>query len=332
VLICPLDWGLGHASRMIPVINRLTSAGNTVTLGGSGMSGKLLRLTFPDLAYISIPSIKIRYCGQGIGLVFSLIAQLPAMIFSAWREHRLLQKAVTRFRIDEVISDNRYGLYCRHTHNIFVTHQISPVLPRFFHWAEYPLYRFIRNRINRFQECWIPDYADANNLTGKLSHRFKLPYNANFIGPLSRFSESPGISESPEFEKYHLVIVLSGPQPQLKSFSSLIIQQAYKLQVKVLVITGLQDPISRSDKNNERLKVVSHLPPAEFRSALLQADLIICRSGYSSIMDLVALGKSAVLVPTPGQTEQEYLAQYLSGKRMFRQIRQSEINLSELIQ
>jgi UDP:flavonoid glycosyltransferase YjiC (YdhE family) len=317
---------------MIPVINRLTNDGNRVTLGGSGKSGKLLRHTFPDLAYISIPSVNIRYCGQGMWLVLSLIIQLPAMIFSAFREHHLLHKAVIRFGIDEVISDNRYGLYCRHTYNIIVTHQISPVLPRFFHWAEYLLYRFIRNRINRFQECWIPDYADANNLTGKLSHRFKLPENAKYIGILSRFSANPGISEIPEFQKYHLVIILSGPQPQLKRFSSLIIQQACKVQAKVLVITGLQDTIPRSDENQERLKIVPHLPPAEFRSALLQADTIICRSGYSSIMDLIALGKSAVLVPTPGQTEQEYLAQYLSGKKMFKQVSQSELDLSDLIQ
>lgn len=331
VLICPLDWGLGHASRMIPVIIRLNSDGKRVTLGGSGKSGELLRQTFPDLEYIPIPSVNIRYCGQGMWLVFSLFIQLPRMIFSAWREHQLLHKAVIRFGIDEVISDNRYGLYCRHTYNIFVTHQISPVLPRFFHWAEYPLYRFIRNRINRFQECWIPDYADANNLTGRLSHRFKLPENAKYIGILSRFSGNPGISENTEFEKYHLVIVLSGPQPQLKHFSSRIIQQAYKVQVKVLVITGLQDPVPRIDEKQERLKIVSHLPLAEFRSALLQADIILCRSGYSSIMDLVALGKSAILVPTPGQTEQEYLAAYLNGKKMFKQIKESELDLPDLI-
>ena len=182
VLICPLDWGLGHASRMIPVINRMISDGHQVTIGGSGKSGELLRLTFPDLPFISIPSMNIRYSGQGIWLMFSLFIQIPSMILSAFREHLMLKKVVSRFSINTVISDNRYGLYCRHTYNIFITHQISPVLPRFFHWAEYPLYRIIRNRINRFHECWIPDFADENNLTGNLSHRFKLPENARFIG------------------------------------------------------------------------------------------------------------------------------------------------------
>ena len=332
VLICPLDWGLGHASRMIPVIRRLTGEGHSITIGGSGKSAQLLRLTFPDSAHISIPSVTIRYSGQGIWLILSLILRLPAMLFSIWHEHQLLNKEVIRLGINEVISDNRYGMYNRHTHNIIVTHQISPILPRFFRWAEYPLYRIIRSQINRFHECWIPDYADGSNLTGKLSHRFKLPDNARYIGILSRFSGDQKTSDNPEFEKYHLVIVLSGPQPQLKNFSRLVIQQVGKVSVKALVITGLQDNDPWTNDNLEGLMIVSHLPPDDFKRALLHADIIICRSGYSSIMDLVALGKSAILVPTPGQTEQEYLASYLTGKKMFAFVKQSKLDLSDVLQ
>jgi len=189
----------------------------------------------------------------------------------------------------------------------------------------------IRSRINKFHECWIPDYADGINLTGKLSHRFKLPENARYIGILSRFSGDHKISKNSEFEKYPLVIVLSGPQPQLKSFTRLVIQQAGNTSVKILVITGLQDPVPRSNDNHEGLMIVSHLPPDDFKRALLQADIIICRSGYSSIMDLVALGKTAILIPTPGQPEQEYLASYLRGKKMFAYVKQSELDLSDLL-
>ena len=330
VLICPLDWGLGHASRMIPVISRMISDGHRVTIGGSGDSGELLKLTFPDLSFFSIPSLTIRYKGQGTGLIFSLFTQVPAMILSAFREHLLLKKVVRRYAVNVVISDNRYGLYCRGTYNIFVTHQISPVLPRFYKWAEYPLYLIIRNRIKRFHECWIPDFAGKNNLTGNLSHRYTLPKNAKFIGLLSRFDEVFVYPGETEIEKYNLVVVMSGPQPQLNSITGIVVGQAHQLATKILIITGLQvSPVMNTQR--EGLKIVPHLPPAEFKSALLKADRIVCRSGYSGIMDLVTLGKSAVLVPTPGQPEQEYLAAYLSKKGIFTFVKQSELDLMNLV-
>jgi hypothetical protein len=328
VLVSPLDWGLGHASRIIPVISRYISCGYRVTIGGSGKSGALLRRTFPDLPFITIPSFKIYCAGNGIWLIFSIILQLPEMFFCTIREHQLLKNIVARHKINIVVSDNRYGLFNSSTYNIFITHQISPVLPFILQWAEFPLYLILSRLIHQFDECWIPDYMGESNLSGRLSHRYKLPRNARFIGILSRFAE--GIPVNPDSEKFDLVIVLSGPQPQLKKLTRLILFQVMQESLETLIITGLQDSIP-PQMERPGLTVVTHLETEAFKNALVNATTIICRSGYSGIMDLVTLGKTAMLIPTPGQSEQQYLAKYLSEKGLFHYMKQSEFNLQKLV-
>jgi hypothetical protein len=210
---------------------------------------------------------------------------------------------------------------------IFVTHQISPVLPSFFRWAEYPVYRIIRWIIEYYDECWIPDYSDSEkNLSGKLSHRFRLPLNAKYIGILSRFTALP--VNGPNIKgKFELVFVLSGPEPQLGVFYETCRKLALKTHLKSLIINGLrQDTTSDNNSVGELVSEVSHLDPLDFKQVLVHARAIVCRSGYSGIMDLITLGKTALLVPTPGQPEQEYLAGYLSSKRLFTCVPQDELN------
>jgi predicted glycosyltransferase len=64
------------------------------------------------------------------------------------------------------------------------------------------------------------------------------------------------------------------------------------------------------------IKVFNHLPADELRQEIERAEWVISRCGYSTIMDLVALQKKALLIPTPAQTEQEYLAAYLHRKHI----------------
>jgi hypothetical protein len=328
VLVCPLDWGLGHASRMIPVINRFIRSGFHVILGGSGKSGELLKITFPDLIFIPFPSPIIRY-GKGRLLWLTLMKQLPGMIISVYKEHNLMKQLVKTHALDIVVSDNRYGLFCPDTYTIFVTHQISPVLPLIFRWLEYPLYLLIKKIIHRYDECWIPDFADTyNNLSGKLSHRFILPQNARYIGILSRFSNSDMYLETVPVNRYDMAVVLSGPEPQISKLEKLIQEQVRTAPFKTIIINGLRKiPLPLPEKKAEQITVVSHLEPQQFCRILSNADAVICRSGYSGIMDLIALGKSAFLVPTPGQTEQKYLAVYLSGKGWFHYANQDELNV-----
>ncbi len=333
VIVCPLDWGLGHSSRMIPVIHRYLKSDCHVILGGSGKSGDLLKATFPELSFISIASHVVRYNGGGKWLVPLLVFRLPGMILSVIKEHRLIRNIVEKHRVDVVVSDNRYGLFCKLAHCIFVTHQVSPLLPPLWQWAEYPVYRVIRMLIHRFDECWIPDIADQEmSLSGKLSHRFKLPRNASYIGILSRFEMLPTEALPELAEKYELVFVLSGPEPQLGIFFKMALDLALRIHKKTMIIAGFHKE-SRSVCLAEEgiITVAPHLGVLHFRQILLHARTIICRSGYSGIMDLVTLGKTALLVPTPGQPEQEYLAEYLSRQGYFTRVHQDELSEKALM-
>ncbi len=317
---------------MIPVIQRFRNDGHQVVMAGTGRSAELLKSAFPDLLLLSLPSAVIRL-GEGLLSTAGLALQVPGMIFSAFREHFLVRKIVGNHHIDIVVSDNRYGLFCNLAYTVFVTHQISPVLPRFWRWLEYPLYRVIRRIILQYDVCWIPDSGDPEmNLSGKLSHRYTLPSNARFTGILSRFCDFEPARNSGPVPQFDLVAVMSGPEPQVTSFESHIRQQLHNLPVKALIIRGMRGTNMKLPGIREGgVTLVSHLETGDFIRILLQAKLVLCRAGYSGIMDLACLGIQAILVPTPGQTEQEYLAAHLAHMGWFGMVRQRDLYLNALL-
>lgn len=325
----PLDWGLGHASRMIPLIGKFLQDGHVVILAGSGRSAELLRNTFPGLKFICLPCHAV-HLGTGRYSFIQLIFQLPAMVSSAWREHRLLRKIVSEEKVDVVVSDNRYGLHCHKAFSVLITHQLSPVLPAVFRWLEFPVYLVIRKLIQRFDQCWIPDFPNPEiNLSGRLSHRFKIPSNARFIGILSRFNPAALPGERKSSLLFDLAVVLSGPEPQVSLFEKLICRQVKGIKKSVLIIRGMRN---NPDITGGDLHLVSHLEINSFRQVLQQAGCVISRSGYSSVMDFIALGIPAVLVPSPGQSEQEYLGDWLSEKGWFTCVRQDELDLATILE
>jgi predicted glycosyltransferase len=329
ILVSPLDWGLGHASRMIPLIGRFIRDSHNVILAGSGRSAELLRNTFPDLRFVSLPGPTV-HLGSGKHSYFQLVLQLPAMAFSVFREHRMITKIVHAEDVDIIISDNRYGLYCRKSISVLITHQVSPVLPVIFRWFEFPLYLIIRILINRFDQCWIPDCDHPEvNLSGKLSHRFKKPGNARYIGILSRFSHPDTTPVYQPASRYEVAVVLSGPEPQVSVFEKQIFSQLRALGKSAILVRGMRKtPIEASKPAMLHIHEVSHLEVNTFIQVLTQAGIVICRSGYSSIMDFVALGISAVLVPSPGQSEQEFLADRMSEKGWFISVTQDKLDLA----
>lgn len=327
VLACPLDWGLGHASRMVPVIRQMIHAGYHVILAGNGNSLALLQAEFPTLDYVPLPSMIVRY-SRGSIQVFKILTQIPRMLSTIRKEHRHLRRLTALHSIDILISDNRYGLYNQNIHTILITHQISPILPAWIRILEYPLYVFIRMLVSKFDECWIPDYAsDNHNLTGDLSHRFHVPVNAKFIGLLSRFAGKSDDSLPQPNNNYDLVVILSGPEPQKSMLCDLIIGQLQRITLKTLVVCGFSQPPELSSSQQKYITCVSHMPTDQLFKVLLHADAIICRPGYSGIMDLVALKKPAILIPTPGQPEQEYLAKYIAQREFFVVCKQKNFNL-----
>lgn len=306
ILISPLDWGLGHASRCIPVIDQLIKAGHKVTIAGYGRSIILLQKEFPHLNSIEMQGFSPSYSKAG-NMVLHLLMLLPHFMGSIFREHRNLKKLLTQYSFDIIISDNRYGFWNKQICSIFITHQVMIKTPAWLRFAEYPLYRISRMLICNFDECWIPDYKESPGLSGYLTHKYPLPKNAKFIGPLSRFQKPETLSDKKP-DDVKITAIISGPEPQRSLFEDLIAKQLNESNHSSTIVSGKPES-EKAVIANARLTILPHLSTAKMCSLISSSSLVICRSGYSSVMDLHVLGVKALFVPTPGQTEQIYLAE-----------------------
>lgn len=324
ILVSPLDWGLGHASRCIPIIRQLTDAGHTVVIGGYGRSLIVLQKEFPLLKYIELRGFSPSFSQSG-SLTLHLLLLLPHFIRSIITEHQLLKNVIKLHNFDCIISDNRYGLWNKNTRSILITHQVMVKTPGWLRWTEYFIYRVSKLMIGRFDECWIPDYKDAPGLSGDLSHKYTLPVNAKFIGPLSRFGE-PELSTENDSEKTNILAIISGPEPQRSIFEDLLINQLSALKLRSTIVSGKPES-DKTAESTSNLTILPYLSASELESLINSAQMVICRSGYSSIMDMHTKCGKALFIPTPGQTEQIYLAQFHqnTGNAMWR--RQEELNL-----
>lgn len=328
VLVCPLDWGLGHASRMIPLISALLKNKNDVIIAADNLPLQLLQNEFPQLTFIKFSSYIVKYSRKK-SLVTSMLKQLPSLLYQIYKEHQELKKIIKEYKITTVISDNRYGLWNKSVNSIFVTHQLRIMMPSGLSFFSFPVCLLNCFFIKKFNQCWIPDYADENNISGDLSHNIPIPYNSKFIGILSRFDLPDKFIENKY--KTDILVILSGPEPQRTKLEELVISQLLYSDYTSVIVAGTmknETEISISSK----IKKVSHLGTVEMKQAIINSPVVICRSGYSSIMDLVALKKKAILIPTPGQTEQEYLAKYMMQKNWFYCIEQDKFNLSNAIE
>lgn len=312
ILVAPLNWGLGHASRCVPLIERLQREGHEVVLGGDGESLSLLRKHFPTLGVLPLAPLELRY-GSGKRQVRAMVRALPKIIRSARLDHRMLESYLLYEQIDEVISDNRFGLWSHKTRCIYMTHQLRVALPRPWQWFEPLVARWHRRIIARYNECWIPDETVMPNgqpgLAGRLSHPAVLPPNAKYIGALSRFA---GKAYQPD-NTYRVVAILSGLEPQRTMLEKELCKRYENADESVLIIRGkIQGP--PTVVRHGKLTIVPWLDDDHTAAYLAGAERIICRSGYSSVMDMYALGVMPKVEwhPTPGQPEQEYLAAYLS--------------------
>ena len=314
ILISPLDWGLGHASRIIPLINRYIEQGDIVIIAGSGLSLNLLKKQFPGLKSIEIPSFKMKY-SAGKSQVWAVAKAFPKLIYYSICEHQALKRIVKEENIDFIISDNRFGLYHKTVPCAYITHQLMIKLPRTWSFLEGFVAFVHRCIINKFTECWVPDFEKVeHSLAGDLSHPAKLPRNVKYIGVLSRFYEL-GVRREELGVRSFILAILSGAEPQRTIFEKELLASLQNDPHENIIL--VQGKIEAEQKVTKVGKVTmyNYMSIEELQENILQADEIICRSGYSSIMDLYTLGKlkNATFIPTPGQTEQEYLAEYISN-------------------
>jgi uncharacterized protein (TIGR00661 family) len=310
ILISPLDWGLGHAARCIPIISGLIEAGHKVTIAGYGRSLIMLRKEFPTLESIEITGFSPSYPGSE-NMVLHLFLRLPKFIRTMVIERRHLKKLISQYHFDVIISDNRYGFRNKNIRSILITHQVMIKTPGWLRFAEYFIYRVSRMLISRFDECWIPDYKESPGLSGDLSHKYPIPANAKFIGLLSRFPISGQLPDKDSSER-KITAIISGPEPQRSLFEALVTKQLRELDQPAIIIGGKPESVEIPETTTN-LSIIPYLGSAELQSVISASSLVICRSGYSTIMDLQALGAKAIFVPTPGQTEQIYLAKLHEG-------------------
>lgn len=344
VLVAPLNWGLGHATRCMPIINSLLQKNITVIIASDGRALSLLKKEYPNLQHIELPAYDIQYSGHTWGLVPTMLWQIPKILKVIQEEQKHIQEIVHTHQIDVIISDNRYGCYSNEIPSIFVSHQLFLKMPSYLQWIE-PLVAKTQMRfIRHFSECWIPDYPSIHqNLSGDLAHKQTLPNDKfRFVGALSRMKklalknvDNTSIEEKKEErfvlkEKYDVVAVLSGPEPQRTLFEELLQKQVLFCKVSTLIVRGVTEKQVFQTKSSH-LQVVNFLTAKDLNRVLLAADVVIARSGYSTIMDLSVLGKKAILISTPGQTEQIYLANYFRSKGIFYTIEQSKFDLKEAL-
>lgn len=307
ILVAPLDWGLGHATRCIPIIRKLLAKNCQVVLASEGRVAALLQAEFPQLPLLPLPGYNIEYASSNWGMAPKIVAQIPKIISAIKHEQEWLQQAVKEEKIDAVISDNRYGLYSNCIPAVFITHQLRIKAP--VSLAEEFLQDLNYSHINKFSQCWVPDWEGDDNLAGALSHPAQMPsVPTQYIGCLSRFEEPDNETANGE-----LLVMLSGPEPQRSLLEEQLLGELKDYTKPVVFVRGLpgnSEPLTVADN----VAVYPHLPAAELEAKIKAASLVIARCGYSTVMDLAVLKKRSILIPTPGQTEQEYLAGHLMQK------------------
>ena len=318
VLISPLDWGLGHATRCIPIIKSLLDKGAKVTIAGSGSSIQLLKEEFPAISFLEIPGFEMSY---GNHVMLSMLKLMPKFLKLVAHENNCVRDWQQQYSFDLIISDNRYGFRHNKVSSILISHQLSPKFPKGVQFASKPIQKQLNKWMDAFDEIWVPDFNDSTNLSGSLSNNKNLSVPIKFIGPLSRF-DSKKITET----KHGVVAVLSGPEPARSIFEKKIVLKLETMGTPSILVRGLPCETSIPNFGNH-IKVFNHLKAKELNDLMLNSELIISRAGYSTIMDLYHLNKSAVLIPTPGQTEQEYLSAHLTTMGCWKFCNENKIQL-----
>ena len=323
-MICPLNWGLGHATRCVPIIRGLLESGDNVIIAADKAPLAFLKKEFPNLEFIELPGFEPLY-SKGNSQVFQLLKSIPNALINFNKEHKALEKIVDDYKIDLVISDNRFGCWSKKVHSIYITHQLHIQAPKPFRWTQGILNKLHNIYIKKYDELWIPDIENTPSLSGILSHPADVKIKTKYIGFLSRFSEIKDEEKSIDY-----LVILSGPEPQRTILEDIIIKQANDTDETIVILRAKPNEENLPDNIPNNVTIFNHVDDDKFTKLVSKSDKIICRGGYSSLMDLITLNRNAYLIPTPGQTEQEYLAKYLTEKGLFNYCNQKDFKLKDV--
>lgn len=316
--MAPLNWGLGHAARCIPIIDALQKHGFEPVLAGDGMSLNLLKQEYPSLPFYELPSTSVEYAKKGSLLKYKLLSQAPKLLKTIALEKAQVAEIHRKENLTGIISDNRFGLRSEEIPSVYITHQLK-VLSGATSFISTTLHQQL---ISKFHQCWIPDYS-TNDLAGDMSVSSDKTGFVKYIGPLSRFKRK-------ELEKkWDLLAVLSGPEPQRSLLEERLLEKLKLFSGKCLIIRGIIED-KQTKKRLGNMTIVNFMLQKELRDSIESSKLIVSRSGYSNIMDLNALEAKTFFIPTPGQFEQEYLAKYFQNRGISDYAKQHSFDVDKL--
>lgn len=301
ILVAPLNWGLGHATRCIPILTALDASGFQPIIASDGLALTLLQKEFPQFSSIELPSYGVTYSKKGSHFKLKMIKDSPKLIKAIKAEKKAIRDIVETHNISGIISDNRLGVYNKHVPCVFITHQLN-VLSGTTTWFSTKLHE---KYITRFNECWVPDAESDLNLSGKLGHKKHLSITTKYMGPISRFTKMD-LEESID-----LLVLLSGPEPQRSLLEDKLLKEVKNFSGNVVVVRGIPQK-QQMIEQKQGVTIYNFMTSNRLEKTINQSKLVLSRSGYTTVMDLAKLEKKAFFIPTPGQTEQEYLAKRLT--------------------
>jgi len=319
ILVAPLHWGLGHTTRCIPIINALLDCNFNVIIASDGAALLLLQKEFSKLESIKLPSYNIRYPKKGAHFRWNMLMKLPHILKAIASEKKIIAQLVLDKKIDGIISDNRFGIRNNKIPSVYITHQLQVLTgPTSFFSS-----KIHQNIIKKFDECWVPDFKGVENLSGDLGHISGNSLNIKYLGPLSRMIKKT------VRKKYTFLIVLSGPEPQRTLLEKKIILIFKETKQPVLLVQGRVNK-EQEVKQLENITIYNYMIHPELEQAINSSEIVVSRAGYTTIMDLAALEKKAFLIPTPGQYEQEYLADRMKKLKLAPCCAQEDFTLEKL--
>jgi len=326
VLYGVCSWGLGHATRSLPIIRKLINEKNEVTVVSSGRSLELLKLELQDkVSYLELEDYPLPYTERSKVFILKFCLYSPKLIKSMIDEHYRFMKILDKKKFDIIISDNRYGFFYRNIPSFLITHQLRVIAPKRIKLIENSFERFNSYIQKCFKSFMVPDY-EANGISGDLAH------NLNRINKdkLVYFGIMSDFKKLDTQEDVDFLFSISGPEPQRTVLEKLILQSVNEVSGKIILSLGrnLDDDENVKMDLNENIQLYEFLPQEDRELVMNRSKFIISRSGYSTLMDIYALGKKAMFIPTPQQTEQEYLAQLHMERGNFFYVDQNTLNLS----
>jgi len=324
ILVAPLNWGLGHSTRCIPIIKALLDRGAKVIIASDGVALGLLKKEFPGLTHYELSSYQISYAKNGRMFKLKMILNSYKILWAMYKERQEIKRIVRAEKITGLISDNRLGVFCKGITNVFITHQL-----RVLSGSTTAISSKMHQQIfKKYDAVWVPDFESmSENLTGKLGHLDKKPKNLVYLGPLSRFEKKKAPLT------YDLLILLSGPEPQRSMLEEKLKSKLKTFKGQAIMVRGVieeKQTIEEIPLKKGSLKVVNYMQSEELMSTVRQSALVLCRSGYTTVMDLAKLGKKAFFIPTPGQYEQVHIAERLDAQKIVPSCTQDEFKLEQL--